>query len=220
MRRPLVVVVVGLVVTVVMVVALAACSTRSGKAKGPASSPSTGPAITVLALGGSATEGDGVPDRLRDAWPYLVFRTAFPRSTVFVNGALDDATLQRAITAQAPLAAQLKPDLVEVWLGADDVIGHTPIPRFRAEFRRLLDLLHSSGARRILVADLPAAFGAAAAPYNTEIHAAVAAAHAELVSLADTAVSLAPTDGLAPQPDVASHRVVAAAFTRRIAQAP
>jgi lysophospholipase L1-like esterase len=207
-----------LVLVIVALVALTACSTGSKSAKGPAASPSTGPAITVLALGGSATEGDGVPDRLRDAWPYLVFQTAFPRSTIFVNGALDNATLQHAITAQAPLAAQLKPDVVEVWLGADDVTARTPITLFRSEFHQLLELLHASGARRILVADLPPALGNTA-PYNTAISTEVAAAHAELVSLANTAITLEPTDGLTPQPDAASHRLIAAAFERRIAQA-
>jgi lysophospholipase L1-like esterase len=208
-----------LVLVIVALVALTACSTGSRSVKGPAASPSTGPAITVLALGGSATEGDGVRDRLRDAWPYLVFQTAFPRSTIFVNGALDDATLQHAITAQAPLAAQLKPDVIEVWLGADDVTARTPISLFRAEFHQLLDLLHSSGARRIIVADLPAALGNTA-PYNAAIHADVTAAQAELVSLANTEITLEPTDGLTLQPDAASHRLIAAAFERRIAQDP
>ena len=210
--------VVRAVVAFVALVALGACSTAS-KSKGPASEPSNGPTITVLALGGSATEGDGVRDRLRDAWPYLVFETAFPRSTVFVNGALDDATLQHAITTQAPLAAQLKPNVIEVWLGADDAATRTPISLFRAEFRQLLDRLHSSGARRILVADLPAALGNTA-PYNAAIHAEVGAAHAELVSLAKTAITVEPTDGLAPQPDAASHRLIAAAFEHQLAQVP
>jgi len=207
------------ILAVVAAVALAACSSGSKKGKGPASAPSTGPAITVLALGGSATEGDGVRDRFRDAWPYLVFETAFPRSTIFVNGALDDATLQHAITTQTPLAAQLKPDLVEVWLGADDVTSGTPISQFRSELHQLLGLLQSSGVRRILVADLPRALGNIA-PYNAAIHAEVAAAHAELVSLANAAITVAPTEGLTPQPDAASHRLIAAAFERRIAQAP
>jgi lysophospholipase L1-like esterase len=207
-----------LILTIAALVALAACSTGSKKGKGPPSAPSTGPAVTVLALGGSATEGDGVPDRLRDAWPYLVFQTAFPRSTIFVNGALDDATLQHALITQAPLAAQLKPDVVEVWLGADDVTARTPIPLFSAEFHQLLELLHSSGARRILVGDLPSALGSTSL-YNTAIHAEVAATHAELVSLANTTITVAPTRGLTPQPDAASHRLIAKAFERRIAQA-
>ena len=80
---------------------------------------------------------------------------------------------------------------------------------FSAEFHQLLELLHSSGARRILVADLPPALGNTT-PYNTAIHAEVTATHAELVSLANTAITVAPTDGLTPQPDAASHRLIAA----------
>ena len=47
----------------------------------------------MLAIGGSATEGDGVRDRLVNAWPYLVFHQALPVSAIFVNGSLDDATV-------------------------------------------------------------------------------------------------------------------------------
>ena len=90
------------IVTLALVIVLTACSTGSRSTKGPTSAPSTGPVITVVALGGSATEGDGVRDRLRNAWPYLVFRTAFPRSTIFVNGALDEATLQHALDDTGP----------------------------------------------------------------------------------------------------------------------
>jgi lysophospholipase L1-like esterase len=212
-RRP----VTATVLLVTALLALSACSTGSKSATGPASAPSTGPVLTVLALGGSATEGDGVGDRLRDAWPYLVFEHAFPRSTVFVNGALDDATLQHALTAQAPLADELKPAVIEVWLGADDVTDRTPPSIFRTELHELLARLHASGAPRILVADLPSALGEVA-PYNAAVHAEVAAAHVELVSLAHAAISLAPTDGLPPQPDTASHRVIAAAFERQIAK--
>lgn len=205
------------IVTLALVIVLTACSTGSRSTKGPTSAPSTGPVITVVALGGSATEGDGVRDRLRNAWPYLVFRTAFPRSTIFVNGALDEATLQHALTTQVPLADQVNPDVVEVWLGANDVTARTPISVFRSEFRRLLGLLHPSGARRVLVADLPPALGNVA-PYNAAIHSEVSAAHAELVSLTDTAVTVAPTDGLTPQPDAPSHGLIAAAFERQIAK--
>lgn len=196
--------------------ALTACSSGSKTAKGPAATSSNARPLTVVALGGSATEGDGVPDRLREAWPYLVFDQAFPLSTVFVNGALDDATVAHAIAAQVPLATQLKPDVMEVWLGADDVGSATPIPEFTAEFTQLLALLRATGKGRIIVADLPLAFGGAVPAYNTAIHAVVAEAHAELVSLAHAPITLAPTDGLTPQPDARSHRLIADAFEKQI----
>ena len=145
-----------------------------------------------------------MPDRLQDAWPYLVFHDAFPLSTVFVNGALDDATVAEAIEAQAPLAAELKPDLVEVWLGADDLRVRTPVAEFTQSLTNLISALRAAGSRRILVADLPTAYGARVAAYNAAIHQVVAGAHAELVPLAATPITLAPNDGLEPQPDAAA----------------
>ena len=129
---------------------------------------------TVLAIGSSATEGDGVRDRLQDAWPYLVFRESLPASAVFVNGALDDATVAHALASQAPLAKELKPDIVEIWLGADDLRAGTPIAAFTAEYTQLVDTLRADGSGRILIADLPAAYGSRASAYNAAIHAVVA----------------------------------------------
>ncbi len=199
-------------------VMLAACSSGS---HGAAPAHSIAPSAvreTVLAIGGSATEGDGVRDRLQDAWPYIVFRDDLPALAAFVNGALDDATVAHALTTQAPLAKELKPEIVEIWLGADDLLAATPIPSFTLAFTRLVETLRADGAQRILVADLPTAYGALAAQYNVAIHSVITATHGELVSLATARVTLAPTDGLTPQPDEASHRLVAAAFAREIAR--
>ena len=203
---------------VTMIGLLASCGGGSSSAKVPAESSPSSRALTVYAIGGSATEGDGVPDRLRDAWPYLVFHNAFPASTVFVNGALDNATVRNAIGAQVPLAAQLKPDVVEVWLGADDLVAATPIPEFTSNFTELISALQSAGAGRIIVADLPRAFGAAVPAYNAAIHTVVSRAHVELVPLASAGITLVPTDGLPQQPDAASHKLIAAAFEKEIAR--
>jgi GDSL-like Lipase/Acylhydrolase family len=206
------------ILAAVSMLTLAACSAGSHS---KASAPTTAPAAateTVLAIGGSATEGDGVRDRLRDAWPYIVFRDDLPASAAFVNGALDDATVAHALATQAPLAQELNPDLVEIWLGADDLLAATPIPAFTFTFTHLVEMLRADGSRRILIGDLPAAYGSRAVFYNSAIHAVVSTTHSELVSLANASITLEPTDGLSPQPDAASHRVIAAAFAHEIAQ--
>ncbi len=203
---------------VVLVLVAAGCSSGSHSAA-PPTTLAAGPPETVLAIGGSATEGDGVADRLRNAWPYLVFHESFPISTVFVNGALDGATVANALVAQAPLARDLKPSVVEIWLGADDLVAATPVTAFTLTFTQLINALHADGAQRILVADLPGAYGSRAGAYNDAIHAVAARTHAELVSLADASITLAPTDGLAPQPDAAGHRLVATAFEAQIRRA-
>ena len=73
---------------------------------------------------------------------------------------------------------------------------------------KLLQTLRVSATARILVADLPAAYGAAAARYNAAIDAVVRATHSELIDLASTAITLAKVNGLPPQPDTPSQQMI------------
>ncbi len=170
----------------------------------------------VLAIGGRTTEGDGIRNRLQAAWPYLVFHDAFPRSTVFVNGALDEATVASALETQAPLAAELKPDVVEVWLGADDLAVATRLSDFTSSLTDLIIRLRQAGSRRILVADLPEAYGGRVAAYNAVIRDVVARTKTELVPLANAGITLPRAEEKAPLLDEAGHRIVAAAFEKQI----
>ena len=79
-----------------------ASSTGSAPGRGAGREQPPEPKQTVLTIGENKTPGRRLPDRLQDAWPYLVFHDAFPLSTVFVNGALDEATVADAIETQAP----------------------------------------------------------------------------------------------------------------------
>jgi hypothetical protein len=196
--------------------ALCGCACSSGRSASgpPADAAGNGPSKTVLLLGGRSSDGDGIADRLRDAWPYRVF-DALPRPTVFVNNARDQATVAEALSEQVPLARELKPDLVEVWLGADDIAAGTPLPAFTRDMSRLVAMLRAAGAGRILVADLPAAYGDATARYNDAIHQAVRDAGAELVALSRAGINLGSArEGRLP--DAASQPVIAAAFTTAI----
>ncbi len=192
--------------TTLVMVALSACACSADRAASgpPVDVDANVPSKTVLALGGRESAGDGLGDRLRDAWPYRVF-DALPRPTVFVNGARDDATVAHALAEQVPLARELRPDMVEVWLGADDVAARTPIRAFTSDFARLLGELRAAGARRILVADLPAVYGERTARYNDAIHRLVRDAGVELVPLARARID---------------QRVIADAFAAAIKSRP
>ena len=200
-------------------VALCACACSADRnANGPPSDADENvPSKTLLALGGRATAGDGLGDRLRDAWPYRVF-DAQPRPTVFVNAARDHATVAEARSEQVPLARELRPDIVEVWLGADDIDDGTSIPAFTRDFSSLLSELHAAGARRVLVADVPAEYSNKAARYNGAIHQVARDADAEVVALADADIDLSPRGD--PEPDAASQRVIADAFAAAINARP
>ena len=132
-----------------------------------------------------------------------------------MNAALDGATVANVSVEQLPVAEEVKPDVVAIWLGADDLAQRTPVDRFRSGLQTLIDQIRRTGATRILVADLPPAYHGVE-PYNTAIREVVRSTKSTLVELADAGISLAPTDRLADQPDVASHRLIAAAFTRAL----
>lgn len=203
--------------TIVLVVTLTACS-GSGRPTSVASTDNGAPTI-LLVMGGSATEGDGVANRFREAWPYLVFRDAFSRSTSLINAALDDATVANAQADQLPLVTEVKPDTVLIWLGVDDLSHRTPPAQFASQLCTLVDDIRATGTRRVLVADLPDALGNTSA-YNAAIRQVVAATNTKLVELEHAAIALVPTDGLPPQPDAASHRAIAQAFERALQTTP
>ncbi len=204
--------------TIMLVLTLTACS-GSGR---PTTVLSTdnGPRTTLVVMGGSATEGDGVANRFREAWPYLVFHDAFSRSTSLINAALDDATVANAQADQLPLVTEVKPDTVLIWLGIDDVIHRTPTAQFASQLRTLISNIRATGTRRILVADLPDALGNTTSAYNAAIRQVVAATHTKRVELEHATITLEPTDGLPLQPDAASHRTIAQAFERALQTTP
>ena len=205
--------------TILLVIALAACS--GARPASPFASPEANRKPTTLfTIGGSATEGDGVSNRYRDAWPYLLFNESFAGSTSLVNAALDGATAANALLDQLPLAQEVKPSTVAIWLGADDLRQRTPIGRFTNELQHLIEELRAGGAHQILVADLPSAYGHDAQPYNTAIRRAVAATNTTLVEIQHTPISLAPTDGLSDQPTTASDKLIAGAFEHALQATP
>ena len=77
-----------------------------------------------------------------------------------------------------------------------------------------IDTLRSYGARRIVIADLPIAYGDVAA-YNAEIQRVVNETKTELVPLHRVEVTLDQE-----QPDTASHRRIADAFAAQIRRQP
>jgi hypothetical protein len=199
----------------ILAIALASCSNEDND---PTAAPSAAEiSRTVIVLGGSDTQAGTVPDRLHDAWPYRMFREALPLSTVFVNAAVDGATAEDARRTQLPIVRELEPDVVVVWLGDEDVRRKTPARDFARALSRVVAGAQTAGAERVLVGNLPDAYGKGVRPYNNAILHTVRETGAELVELDREHIALADEPGFAPHIDVASHRVVADAFGRRIA---
>jgi hypothetical protein len=189
----------------VLVLASAACSGRA-EDDVPAAAPD-GPAEVYLAVGADATLGTGTERPLVEEWPKVLFRTALPRDTVFVNAAQEGATVADAFREQLALAGDVEPTLVTVWLNRDDLAAGTPVADYEADLGELVRLLGRGGKARVLVANAPEVPGVPAATvagYNDAIARVSRAEDAALVDLHAL--------GLGDEPDAADQVRVAEAF--------
>jgi lysophospholipase L1-like esterase len=103
--------------------------TRQVRATGDGGHTAYGPLVTTfVALGDSLTEGVGDP---HPAWPnglrgwadLVATRLALhDPATEYANLALRGRTAQDVATEQLPLALRMRPDIVTVWAGGNDVL--------------------------------------------------------------------------------------------------
>jgi len=150
--RPVAPVLLGLAATLL----LAGC-TPGGAARTAASIPATsdGPAIVDVAVGASETVGAGTGDRLRSAWPQVLYTAALPRGAVFYNFGIPGATVAEAIGAELPEALAVHPDLVTVWLNVNDLLAGVTPTSYEAHLDQLIHALRRGGHTRVLVANTP-----------------------------------------------------------------
>ena len=138
----------------VVAVLVAACSTPGDDSLAPPPAP-PGPPVVYVAVGASETAGVGSDQPLREAWPQVLFRTALPPSTVFVNLGIPGATLATALREELPQAIELAPTLVTVWLNVNDLLAGVTPADFERDLGTLLRGLRRGGRTRVLVANVP-----------------------------------------------------------------
>ncbi|HKE75466.1 MAG TPA: SGNH/GDSL hydrolase family protein [Acidimicrobiales bacterium] len=192
------------------VLALAACSPGGDRAEAPDAAPDDPPA-TYVAIGSDDTLGIGLDLPLVDEWPKVLFRENLPRNTVFVNAAVQGATVADALVDQLPLAEEVEPTLVTVWLNLDDVTAGTPVPAYERRLRDLVHALRRGGETRVLVANTPEMNGeapATVAAYNAAIARVARAEGADLVDLHGAGLSAPSRDHPSPE----GHERIAEAF--------
>jgi acyl-CoA thioesterase I len=136
---------------------LSACGATSGEVGGgvvPSIGP-PGPAITYVAIGASESVGYGADVPATEAWTQVLYRNFLPRASVFVDLGIPGATVAQALDEEVPEAVDLHPNLVTVWLNANDLIHRVPVATYETELRTLLADLRQAGAKWILVANTP-----------------------------------------------------------------
>ncbi|HYR62118.1 MAG TPA: SGNH/GDSL hydrolase family protein [Actinomycetota bacterium] len=138
----------------VLLVCSGVACTSSHTAAGPRASPAAVPLVYV-AVGASESVGVGATDPLRNAWTQVFYRSALPRSAVFVNMAVSGSTTADALANQVPTAVGLSPDVVSVWLNVNDLIHGVTPASYEADLTKLVSALRRGGRTRVLLANTP-----------------------------------------------------------------
>ena len=205
----------------VLAVPLAACSHASSTGGVEAAATTGAPPQVLVAFGSTAGYGEGLPDRLRDSWPQLLFRDAFPLSSVLMNLSDDPSPISgpgSAVSLELPVALGQHATIAAVWLGASGegrCTGNTTATQFEPALTSLVEPLRDSGAR-VLIGNLPARVPCAVA-FNAAV---TSVARAQQATVADVASALSTTPTVGPDSLVtlAESRAIASAFGAAVAR--
>jgi len=110
--------------------------------------------LVYVALGASDAVGVGATDPATDGWvPQL--HSKMPPGTQLVNLGVSGSLLRDALTQQLPVAVDVQPDIVTVWLAVNDFNARVPLEDYTAQLDTLLRELRQRTSARIAVANVP-----------------------------------------------------------------
>jgi acyl-CoA thioesterase-1 len=110
--------------------------------------------LTYVAIGASDTVGVGATSPETDSWPAVLWRR-LPQGSQFVNLGVSGSLLHQALEQQLPVAIDMNPDLVTVWLSVNDYTGQVNLDQYEADLDTLLGQLRAQTSAVILVGNLP-----------------------------------------------------------------
>ena len=126
--------------------------------RGSPSTPATASAaprpLTYVAIGASDTVGVGATTPESESWPADLWRQLPPGSQL-VNLGVSGALLHQALDQQAPVAVDMQPDLITVWLSVNDYIGRVQLDQYATDLDALLGQLRGQTHAVILVGNVP-----------------------------------------------------------------
>lgn len=124
-----------------------------------------GKPIVFVAIGASDAVGVGATDPAKTGWVPRVHQM-LPSGTRLINLGISGATVQDALDAELPVAVDLEPDIVAIWLGVNDLRAQVPLDTYDQNLDMLLRTLSARTRARIVVANLP---GLTALPAFAEV---------------------------------------------------
>ena len=109
--------------------------------------------VRYVALGDSYTIGTSVPTT--DRWPNQLVARA-PQLELVANLGVDGFTSADVIEVELPQVAALRPDVVTLLIGVNDVVQGVPEAKYRRNVGQILDeLIRQVGADHVLVVTTP-----------------------------------------------------------------
>lgn len=110
--------------------------------------------LVYVALGASDAVGVGSDTPVSQGYvPLLAAR--LPKGSHAVDLGVSGIQLREALTAELPLALSTSPDLITIWLVANDFIGGVTYNDYMQNLATLLSQLRSGTRARIFMANLP-----------------------------------------------------------------
>lgn len=110
--------------------------------------------ITYVAMGASDAVGVGSNQPGAQGYVPLV-ATHLPRGSHLVNLGISGIRLHEALSKELPIALSTSPELVTVWLVANDFVGGVTYEAYMHDLNTLLAQLHTHTHAGLVIANLP-----------------------------------------------------------------
>ncbi len=112
--------------------------------------------FVYISLGDSTAEGIGASHPSK-SYPALVFRKIKQdkKEAVFYNLGKGGARIKDVIESQLPKAIELKPDLVTISVGGNDLHQRTRLKHFEKDFFKLIKTLNEETSATIIISNIP-----------------------------------------------------------------
>ncbi len=116
--------------------------------------PMPGGPVTYVALG--ASDAVGIGSNIPGSQGYVPLIAAhLPRGSHLINLGISGIHLHEALTEELPLALTTSPNLITIWLVANDFVGGVTYNDYMHDLNTLLQQLRTSTHSRVVMADLP-----------------------------------------------------------------
>ncbi|GHO43605.1 lipase/acylhydrolase [Ktedonospora formicarum] len=114
----------------------------------------TGKPLTYVALGASDAVGVGSANPDKQSYVALIGQR-LPRGSHLLNFGISGSTLHNALAKELPLTLSTSPELVTVWLVANDFVGGVSYESYMSDLRTLLKQLQTGTHAFVVLANLP-----------------------------------------------------------------